>query len=275
VLEPARAGQGQPPTIATGINLVEVYATVTGRDGRLLTGLDAADFAVAEEGIPQTISAFTAGDFPLSVAIALDRSFSMAGARLARSKEAARTFIEALRPADEVMVLAIGSEVQTITPPVPAPAAAATRWDAIDAWGSTPLYDAAIVALEAVRSRTGRRALLLLSDGADRGSQATAADLVTRARESGVLVYPVAIGAERPALFGELAAVTGGRSFFVDDPNRLESQLAELARELRSQYLIGYTPSRSAGDGPRWRSIHVTVSRRDARVRARAGYVSR
>jgi Ca-activated chloride channel family protein len=79
----------------------------------------------------------------------------------------------------------------------------------------------------------------------------------------------------RPALFSELAAVTGGRSFLVDDPSRLESQIADLARELRSQYLIGYTPSRPAGDAPGWRSIQVTVSRREARVRARDGYVAR
>lgn len=257
------------------MNVVEVYATVTDRDGQPVAGLTAADFQVAEDQRPQEITAFAAGEFPLSVTIALDRSFSMAGPRLALSKQAARSFIASLAPADEVMVLAIGSEVETITAPVPAREAAATRWDAIEAWGTTPLYDAGVQALDAIQARHGRRALLLISDGVDRDSQTTATELIAHARRSGVLVYPVAIGGTRPPVFSELATVTGGRSFFIDDPRRLESQLAILARELRSQYLLGYAPPDPSGAGPAWRSIQVTVSRPDVRVRARDGYVSR
>ena len=105
----------------------------------------------------------------------------MAGPRLALSKQAARHFIAALKPTDEVMVLAIGSEVETITPPVPAREAAATRWEAIEAWGTTPLYDASVQALDAIQARQGRRALLLISDGIDRDSQTSAAELIDRA----------------------------------------------------------------------------------------------
>jgi Ca-activated chloride channel family protein len=271
----------EPPasTFSTGVNLVEVYATVTDRGGQPVTGLTAADFQVSEDHVPQPITTFAAGEFPLSVTIALDRSFSMAGDRLALSKQAARTFIAALRPTDEVAVLAIGSEIDTITPPVPARAAGATRWESIDAWGTTPLYDATAQALAAIQTRNGRRALLLISDGSDRGSQTTATDLIARARQSNVLVYPVAVGGTRPSVFAELANITGGRTFFVDDPKRLESQLGALARELRFQYLLGYTPSPGArgtpSADPGWRAIEVTVSRPDARVRARDGYFSR
>ena len=75
-----------------GVNLVEVYATVTGAQGRPVTGLTAADFRIAEDGASQAISAFAAGEFPLSIAIGLDRSFSMAGRdnRLGVAKSAAR-----------------------------------------------------------------------------------------------------------------------------------------------------------------------------------------
>ena len=260
---------------SSGVNLVEVYATVTDRDGQPVTGLTAADFQVSEDGVPQPITTFAGGEFPLSITIALDRSFSMAGAPLARSKQAARSFIAALTPTDEVMVLAIGSEVETITPPVPAREAAATRWEAIEAWGTTPLYDASVQALDAIQARRGRRALLLISDGIDRDSGTTAAQLIAHARQSGVLVYPVAIGRTRPPLFGELANVTGGRSFFIADPARLEGQLAILARELRFQYLLGYAPPERSGSDSAWRSIQVSVSKPDARVRARDGYFSR
>ena len=218
--QPALRGQGVPAstssTFSTGVNLVEVYATVTDREGQPVTGLAAADFRVSEDHVSQTFTTFAAGEFPLSVTVALDRSFSMAGERLALSKQAARSFIAALRPTDEVTVLAIGSEISTITPPVSAREAGATRWESIDAWGTTPLYDATVQALDAIQARSGRRALLLISDGSDRDSHIGATDLIARARQSNVLVYPVAIGGTRPPVFAELANVTGGRTFFVE-----------------------------------------------------------
>jgi Ca-activated chloride channel family protein len=196
----------------------------------------------------------------------------MAGERLALAKRAAAAFIRALRDEDEVMVLAIGSDVETITPPVPARNAAAVPWAAIDAWGTTPLYDVTRRAIDAVQTRRGRRALLVISDGADSGSDTTAADLIDHARRSDVLVYPVAISKSRPAVFAELASVTGGRSIWVQDPKQLEQSLAALAGELRRQYLLGYTPSHAADAPSAWHSIEVSVMRPDVRIRARDGY---
>jgi len=259
----------------TGVNLVEVYATVTDAKGEPVTGLKAADFRVLQDGAPQAITTFAAGDVPLSIVIALDRSFSMRGDRLAVAKRAARAFIDALRPDDEVMVLAIGSEIQTITPPVSARDAAATRWEAIDAWGTTPLYDVTYTALDMVQTRRGRRALLVISDGDDRYSERTATELIDHARRTDVLVYPVAIGKTRPPVLVELASVTGGRSLAATDPAELERTLPALARELRSQYLLGYVPPPLASEGPAWHAIDVVVDRPGVRVRARDGYFSR
>ena len=91
----------RPAQFASGVNLVEVYATVTDPNGQVVTGLTADDFQVSEDGRPQTITTFAAGEFPLAVAIALDRSFSMTPERLGMAKSAARAFISALRPADQ------------------------------------------------------------------------------------------------------------------------------------------------------------------------------
>jgi len=275
VIVPLFAAALAAAQFASGVSLVEVYATVTDPRGEVISGLSAADFRVLEDGVPQRISAFAAGDVPLSVFIALDRSFSMAGERLALAKRAAQAFIQALRPDDEVSVLAIGSETETIAPPGPARAAAAIRWDAIDVWGTTPLYDATKQAIDAVQTRRGRRALLIVSDGADRGSETTATDVIDHARRSDVLVYPVAIAKQRPPEFAELASVTGGRSIVVTDPKQLEPALTALARELRSQYLLGYVPSREMSATPAWHSIDVEVDRPGARVRARDGYLGR
>ena len=262
----------------SGVNLVEVYATVTDQRGAPLRNLTAADFRILEDGSPQTISAFAAGDFPLAVAIGLDRSFSMGAGRAARldtAKSAARAFIDALKPADQVMVIAIGSETSVVAPLSTNHEAALAAIDRLDAWGTTPLYDAMAVALDAIQSAKGRRALVVLSDGSDRYSETSAATLVDRVRRRDVLVYPVAIGSERPAVFAELATASGGRSVFQTDPRELSATLTSIANELRSQYLLGYTPARPVAAEPSWRSIEVVVNRPGVRVRARDGYYSK
>jgi Ca-activated chloride channel homolog len=256
----------------SGVNLVEVYATVTDAQGQPIAGLTAVNFRVAEDGAPQPITTFVAGDFPLSIVVVLDRSFSMSGDRLNLAKQAARMFIAALRPDDEVMVLAAGSEIETITPPVPARTAAATAWDAIQPWGTTPLYDVIAKGLDMPYTQTRRRALLVISDGFDRYSDISDTEVIERARHHDVLVYPVAIGKQRPPVLAELASVTGGHSFNVDDPKKLSATLDMIARELRSQYLLGYAPARPAASKGGWRSIEVSVDRPGARVRARDGY---
>jgi Ca-activated chloride channel homolog len=259
------------------VNLVEVYATVTDRLGEPVAGLTAADFSVVEDGAPQQITAFAAGEFPLAVAIGLDRSFSMAGRgnRLGVAKSAARTFIGALRPADQVMVIAIGSDTEIVAPLSSDRAAALAAIDRLDAWGTTPLYDAALVALDAIQAAKGRRALVLLSDGTDRYSDTRAADLVEQARRRDVLIYPIALGAARPPLFAELAAATGGRSFHAPEPRELVTTMEMIARELRFQYLLGYVPARGVSPDAVWHAIDVTTNRPDLRVRAREGYFSR
>jgi Ca-activated chloride channel family protein len=256
------------------VNLVEVYASATNERGEPVTGLSQRDFELRENGEPQVVSNFAEAEFPLSVAIALDRSFSMAGPRLNLAKSAARAFLGELRPQDESMVLGIGSEVEIVAP---LSGDRAQQFDALarlDAFGTTGLYDAIVRAIDEVQVAKGRRALVLLSDGDDRYSRATAAEALDRARRADVMIYPVALGATRPPLFAELAALTGGRSFHARDPKTLTDTLRAIARELRQQYLLGYTPARALVAGSNeWRSITVTVKRPGVQVRARDGYL--
>jgi VWFA-related protein len=266
----ASAWSGQ---FASGVDLVEVYATVTDAQGQPVTGLTGADFTVFEDDDPQTITTFAAGEFPLAVAVGLDRSFSMRD-RLPAMKSAARGFVGALRPGDQVMVVAIGSEVEVVAPLSSDRGAAADAIDRLDAWGTTPLYDASLAAIDEIQNAKGRRALVLLSDGVDRYSTASPATLVGDVRKKDVLVYPIAVG-NRPPVFAELAAVTGGRSFFPKNPRELPGVLDTIARELRFQYLLGYSSSHKGEGSGEWRSIRVSVRSGDLRVRARDGYVAR
>jgi Ca-activated chloride channel family protein len=260
---------------ASGVSLVEVYATVTDPAGEPVSGLRPADFVVEEDGERQTVSAFAAGDFPLAVALGIDRSFSVSRERLGQVRAAAGAFVQRLRPGDQVMVMAIGSDVEVEAPLSADHGAAMAAVAGLETWGTTPLHDAALAAIEAIQPAAGRRALILLSDGSDRYSATTAAALVEQARRRDVLVYPVATGRTRPPLFAELAAVTGGRSFHAEEARALDAALTSIARELRTQYLLGYTPTRPAEARPGWRAIRVAVNRPNVRVRARDGYVVR
>lgn len=262
------------PQFTSGVNLVEVYASVTDKQGNAVSGLRESDFELRENGERQTVTNFAAGEFPLSVAIGIDRSFSMTGTRLSLAKSAAQAFLGELRPQDQAMVLAIGSQVEVAAPLSTNRSAQQVAINKLDAFGTTGLHDAIITAIDEVQPAKGRRALVLLSDGNDRYSQASAGDALDRARRSDVMIYPVGIGQSRAPLFAELATVTGGRSFHARDGAALSETLRSIARELRQQYLLGYTPSRTPVAGSNeWRSITVTVRRPDVRVRARDGYL--
>jgi Ca-activated chloride channel family protein len=128
--------------------------------------------------------------------------------------------------------------------------------------------------VDVVQAGTGRRALVLLSDGADRYSTATADDVLAHVRRTDVMVYPVAVGKREPPLFVELAAVTGGRSFTARDGAALDEVMRTIASDLHHQYLIGYTPVARGREPGSWRSLEVSVKSPGARVRARRGYVS-
>lgn len=258
----------------SAVNVVEVYATVTDAKGVPVTGLGKEDFEIRENGDAQQISTFAAGQFPLSVAIALDRSFSMAGQRLAAARSAARIFLGELRADDESMLIGVGSSTEVIAPLSRDRNAQLAALESLDAFGTTGLHDAIVAAIEAIQPARGRRALVLLSDGSDRYSRATASDALARARASDVLVYPVAFGRSRPALFAELALLTGGRSFHVEDARRLPETVRAIAVELRNQYLLGYSPSKPLAPGSNeWRAIQVAVKKPNVTVRARDGYL--
>jgi Ca-activated chloride channel family protein len=264
---------GRGGQFASGVSLVEVYATVTDAKGEPVANLTASDFVVEEDGVPQEVRAFAQGEFPLSLAIGLDRSFSVAPARLSGIAGALQGFLRSLRSQDEAMLLGIGSETALLAPLSRDREPALGALSRLDPWGTTPLYDAMVSAVDAIQPARGRRALVLVSDGVDRYSDASPATLVDTVRRRDVLVYPVTLSRRPPAVFAEVAAVSGGRSFQVRDPRELPAAFETIARELRAQYLLGYDPPADGSRRPGWRSIRVRVTQPGVVVRARDGYL--
>lgn len=269
----APAGPSMAGQYTSGVELVEVYATVLDANERPVRNLAREDFEVREEGVAQRIATFSTGVLSLSVALAVDRSFSMRGEPLRLAKSAAHRFLGELKPKDRVMLVAIGGEVETIVPLTRNRAAVHRAIEALDSWGTTPIYDAIIASFDSIENAPGRRALVVLTDGYERFSKATIEAALGRARRSDVLAYPIALAHERSQVLDWLAEVTGGRSFLVERPDRLGPTFAQIARELRHQYLLGYVTPRHGPPG--YRHIEVSVKRKDLSVRARAGYYAR
>jgi Ca-activated chloride channel family protein len=269
--EPQERG---PARFSSGVQLVEVYATVTDAKGEPVTGLRREDFEVYENNELQDVSTFAAGEFPLTVALGVDRSWSMAGDPLRLAKQASQSFLQQLKPADRAMVLAISSEADVIAPLTMDRFNQSRAIAALEPWSTTALHDAIVAALDRLQPEPGRQALVVFSDGQDRYSKTTAVQVVERARRSNALVYPIAFGRTRPPLLAELAVLTGGRSFLLKDARELDRTLAQIARELRYQYLLGYAPEEPADGDADWRSIRVVVTKPGLRVRARDGYLA-
>jgi Ca-activated chloride channel family protein len=269
------AQEGAVAQFSSQVQLVEVYATVTDAKGEPVTGLTREDFEIYENNQIQDVSTFAAGEFPLTVALGIDRSWSMAGDKLRLAKQASQSFLRALKPDDRSMVVAINNDAEVVAPLTMDRFNQGRAVEALDPWSTTALHDAIIATLDRLAPEPGRQALVIFSDGIDRYSKARAAQVVERARRSNALIYLIAFGRERSPLLAELAVITGGRSFLLRDVRDLDKTLADVAKELRYQYLLGYTPADPIdADHPEWRSIRVVLKKPGAKVRARDGYMT-
>ena len=147
--------EGSLAKFSSQVQLVEVYATVTDERGELVTGLRQKDFQVYEDNRLQEISTFAAGEFPLTVALGVDRSWSMAGKPLELAKQASRAFLSQLKTGDRSMVVAISSIADVITPLSADRIAQGRAISVLDPWSTTALRDADHRRARSTRARIG------------------------------------------------------------------------------------------------------------------------
>jgi VWFA-related protein len=257
------------------VDVVQVAATVTEGDGRLVKGLRQEDFRVFEDDRPQEVTHFIGPDAERELVVAVDMSGSM-GEAMATCREAVKRFLATLRPIDRVTLLAFNDSVFTVARREAAAEARLRAVDRLRAWGSTSFYDAVLRGLGLLERNRGRRALVLFSDGEDMVSHATADDVRGRIEVSATPVYVVAQGKgmREPRLrqvLDRVAGVSGGRAFYTDRIEQLDGVFAEIGEDLASQYLLAYAPEEREKDGG-WRTIRVEVAGKKRAVRARQGY---
>ena len=267
----------------SGIDVVQMSATVRDEEGRLVGDLRREDFEVFEDGERQTVTHFTRDRVPLSVGVVLDVSQSMYGQRIDDARLALDRFLaDLLDPGDEVFVIVFNHTPRVEVEWTLGPRQLSNRLDDIRPYGGTSIYDAMMAALPLFDVRQHQRAaVVLISDGSDTGSDANVRDVRQQLRRSDAFVYAIAIDAPdtrpindrvNPFALREMTNESGGYTEVVHDSPELGPATARIAEELNHQYTLSYVSSRPA-DGS-YRSIRVRVVERPYRVHTRRGYVA-
>jgi VWFA-related protein len=255
------------------VDVVQVTVTVT-KDGEFVSGLPQSAFHVFEDGRPQEISHFISEDVPLELIVAVDISGSMTPA-MSKMKEAVKGFLAAVPPGDQVTLLGFNDTVFDLTRRTTDPEERMKAVDRLAAWGATALYDVIVRGVDMLGLRTGRKALVVFSDGEDQGSHVTVEQVEQRLQSSDVTLYMIGQGRglsvdRLKQVMDRLSRPTGGRMFAMNSIDELNGAFADLLEELSHQYLLGYPPTSNSRDG-KWHEITVKVDGH-SNVRARQGY---
>jgi Ca-activated chloride channel family protein len=276
-------------TFRAASDVVAVYATVRDRNGGLVRGLTRDDFEVRENGKATEIAAFSGDLQPITLAMVLDRSGSLA-TRIGDVSAAAHGFFEALRAGDRVSLSSLSWDCAPLTDDV---ARLRGLVQVMPPDVGSPIWEAIDRAFFSMVDESGRQAILVFSDGADSGSPisrfpgfyqgpcqaaseatgATFREVAARAARNGVLVYAVGVegpsGRRTDSELRTLARDTGGELFRMRHDESLTPVFERIADELHHQYLLGFVPARRDGQVA---SIDVRVKRPGLQVRARRRY---
>ena len=256
------------------VDVVQVTVTVMDGKGHFIRGLPRSAFHVVEDGQPQSISHFASEDVPLELVVAVDISGSMTPA-MPKLKVAVKEFLGAIPRQNVVTLLGFNDNIFTIVRRTKDPAERVKAVDRLAPWGSTALYDVMLRGVDMLGRQTGRKALIVFTDGEDQGSHASIGDVERRLQSSDVTLYMIGQGRGVTTeglrkIMQRLSTPTGGRALFTDSVDELHEAFGELLDELSNQYLLGYPPTNTRRDDT-WRRIKVDVDGYH-QIRARQGY---
>jgi Ca-activated chloride channel family protein len=254
--------------------LVEAYATVTDSRGHYVDDLTADQFSIIDLQQAQPLVSFESHATPVSVALLLDTTGSMARA-LPAVKNAALKLIGDLRQDDSVAVYSFSRDVQELQPFTTDMSQAKRAVLSTHALGETALYDALARVSRDLSGRTGKKVIVVFTDGDDNSSTLTTDIAILRVKAAGVPVYTIAEGQalDNPAYLKQLADVsktTGGESFSIRDPSEIAGVFEKISEDLSHGYLLQFQPP--PGEEHVWRPITVQIHVKGDKVRAREGY---
>lgn len=269
---PSGSLDSAPPskrTMRIDVDMVLLNVTITDPYNRLVTGLERDSFRIFEDNIEQEVSHFSSEDIPISIGVIFDVSGSMSN-KLDKARLAAVQFFKSANPQDEFFLVSFNDRAQLVSRFTSSIEEVQTRLMYTSAKGRTALLDAIYLGLTQMKgARNTKRALLIISDGADNHSRYNESDIRNYVKESDVQLYAVGIydpaGYRRspeelsgPTLLNELTELTGGRAFGVENLNDLPDIAAKIGMELRNQYVVGYKPNNKSYDG-KWRKVKIRL----------------
>lgn len=270
-------------TISLDTDLVVLNVTIKDAKNRYVPGLKREDFKVHEDRTQQKILDFSFEETPFAAVILLDTSASMEK-KLSLERAACSQFVAGIRDGDTVAIYSFGGmKVKTLQDFTEVRDVPDSVWS-MKAEGETPLYDALVKAAEGLAKRPERRrAILVVSDGADTKSKATLDQAMRKITGAHAAVYAVDLsdatvygaqprdnGAE---VMKTIAEKTGGQFFRTAGGSKLRDAFADTVEELRHQYTLTYESTNDRFDG-KWRAIEVRISQPQFTVRTRQGYYS-
>ncbi len=285
----------QEEKVVSDTNLVIVNVIVTDDKGRYVKGLKADQFEIYDEKVKRQITNFSTDEMAVSLGIVCE-VHNTTPEKTRAMLTSLRQFARGLRDEDDFFFTAFNSQGSVTSEFVPTPEQVLGHLKAVKPGGPTALYDAVNLAAEKLRSRRNlKKALLIVSDGEDEKSQTTYKQLMNRLREFDVQIYAIGIAnpsmAQFPgygrwvfedltrsngrrsllmnaeaemgrAVLAEMARVSGGATYFPENENELElvGICAQIARELREQYTIGFYTSKTPSKRD-WHRIRVVLNR--------------
>jgi Ca-activated chloride channel family protein len=274
----------QPPTFRVDVKLVNLFVTVTDANGAPVGSLKKDNFAIFEDGVPQTISVFSReSQMPLSIVMAVDASLSTKKdlrLELASAREFAHKI---LRPQDSMALYQFSEVVEELVPFTADLRRIDAGIDRVHVRSATAMYDAIYLGSQALYKRQGRKVMVIITDGGDTMSSTSYQEALRAAQQAeatvySVIVVPIEASAGRD-LGGEHALIqlshdTGGKYFYADTLPRLEGAFRQISDELRTQYLLAYYPvSRLADSNFRKLKVELTGPGTEGlKARHRTGY---
>ena len=270
-----------PAIFSTDTHLVVLHATVLDKTGHLITNLPQSSFEVYENGKLQPIKIFKREDIPVSLGLIIDNSGSMRDKRQ-KVEAAALALVKESNKEDEVFIVNFNDEAyldQDFTSKIDEMKQGLTK---IDSRGGTAMRDAIRMSIDHLKEKAkkDKKVLLVVTDGNDNASMMSLENLVQAAQQSETIIYAIGLLSEeerreanraKRALIS-LTEATGGQAFFPKDANEVEAIAHRVARDLRNQYTIAYSPLNGALDGS-YRTVKVVANGPNKPVvRTRSGY---
>ena len=267
------------------VNLVELFVVVTDKDGRPVRGLDQTEFEVREDGVLQDVTLFSdASDLPITLGMAIDSSASMF-VKLPGVQKAATDFLRStFREQDRAFIVDFDSEPRLARATTGDLDRIVHAIDGLEASGRTALWESMVFSLVQLQGVSGRKALVVFSDGADEDDQFPFRSAMTVARKMQVPIYLILMKKKPKEATGlsllvrsftsrvdRLVEGTGGRVFYAKEYDNLGKVYEDIEEELRSQYLLAFYP-KEPSRGESWRTIKIEVAKKGLEARTLEGY---